>query len=49
MCKHGRVDVVLNVYKGLPHAFYMYADLPPAARYNQAVVDWIEQVTSGRV
>ncbi|EFX06321.1 lipase esterase family protein [Grosmannia clavigera kw1407] len=42
--KANGVDVVLNVYKGLPHAFYIYPDLPPSARYTQSVVDWIEQL-----
>lgn len=40
----GSVDVTLKVYPGLPHAFYVYADMEPSATYCKTVVDWIERL-----
>lgn len=39
-----RVDTILKVYGGLPHAFYVHPDLPQSARYFQSMVDWIDQL-----
>jgi hypothetical protein len=38
------VDVVLKIYEGLPHAFYICPDLPASVQYFQSMVDWIEQL-----
>jgi len=43
------VDVVLRIYAGLPHAFYVHPGLPPSIQYFQSMVDWIEQLVSRRV
>ncbi|KAH8648237.1 lipase esterase family protein [Ilyonectria robusta] len=44
--KAGGVDVTVKIYEGLPHAFYIYPDLPPSGQYFQTMVDWIEHLLS---
>lgn len=40
----GSIDVTLKVYPGLPHAFYVYADMEPSVTYCKTVVEWIERL-----
>jgi hypothetical protein len=35
------VPTIVKVYPGLPHAFYIYPQLPSTAVYLQTMVDWI--------
>ncbi|QKX57330.1 uncharacterized protein TRUGW13939_04442 [Talaromyces rugulosus] len=42
------VSTVLKVYPGLPHAFYIYPQLPSTAVYLQTMVDWIATNFQGK-
>ncbi|OAL53562.1 lipase esterase family protein [Pyrenochaeta sp. DS3sAY3a] len=41
---HG-VDVKLQIYPGMPHAFYVYPDLGPSIEYFETMVGWIDEIT----
>jgi hypothetical protein len=36
------VDVVLKLYPGLPHGFYIYPNLGATIDYYQTMVNWIQ-------
>ncbi|KAH7385685.1 lipase esterase family protein [Pyrenochaeta sp. MPI-SDFR-AT-0127] len=43
--KQSGVNVMLKVYPGMPHAFYIYPDLGPSVEYLETMVQWIEETT----
>jgi len=38
------VSVMVKLYPGLPHAFYIHPNLPESSEYFQVMVDWIHGI-----
>lgn len=36
-----RVDLTLKLYPGVPHAFYVWPELPQSRDYLETIVRWI--------